>query len=110
MCHVHSDVYSPHAMITSRSASFAHGRSRPRHNVAHARSCNVPNARNTSHGPSISYRTFDDSYVLYCMSGKVVASHVGPRNKGGKTCVWVPKSYVTNLTGPNSSWVPKPLA
>jgi hypothetical protein len=27
-----------------------------------------------------------------------------------KTCIWVPKTYVTNLTGPNTSWVPKSQA
>jgi hypothetical protein len=69
----------------------------------------VHKARNASHGPSISYRTFDASYVIYFKLGKVVASHVGPKRKGGKTCVWVPKSYMTKLTGPNSSWVPKLL-
>jgi hypothetical protein len=93
VCH---DVYSPHAMITSSSSSFAHGRSRP--NVSHTRPISVPNTRNASHGPSISYRTFDASYVLYFKSVKVVASHVGPRRKSGKTCVWVSKVYVTNLT------------
>jgi hypothetical protein len=107
--HVHSDVCSTHAMIaSSNSVSHAHGRSRPRHNVAHARSSNMPKAKNASYGPSILYRTFDASYVLYCKSGKVVASNVGPKCKKGKTCIWVPKSYVTNLTRPNTSWVPKP--
>jgi hypothetical protein len=87
---VHNDIYSPHGMIASSSiVSFAHGRSRLRHNVAHARSCNVPKARNASHGPSISYRTSDASYVLYCKFGKVVAANVGPKRKSGKTCVWV---------------------
>jgi hypothetical protein len=68
----------------------------------------VSKTRNASHGHSISYSTYDASYVLYCKSGKVVVSHVGPRRKNGKACVWVPKSYVTNRIEPNSSWVPKP--
>jgi hypothetical protein len=59
VCH---DVYSPHAMITSSSSSFVHGR--PRRNISHARSIYVPKARNASFGPSISYRTYDASYVL----------------------------------------------
>jgi rhodanese-related sulfurtransferase len=78
-------------------------------NVHHAGS-HVPKARNASHGHSVSYRTFDASYILYCKSGHVVASNVAPKCKKGKTCIWVPKSYVTNLTGPNTSWVSKPQA
>jgi hypothetical protein len=27
-----------------------------------------------------------------------------------KTCIWVPKDIVTNLVGPNTSWVPKTQA
>jgi hypothetical protein len=27
-----------------------------------------------------------------------------------KTCIWVPKTIVTNLVGPNKSWVPKSQA
>jgi hypothetical protein len=104
---VHYDIYSSHAMIASTSSSFAHDRSRQ--NVSYARSIHVPKARNASYSPSISYHTFDASYVLYCKSSKVVAANVGPKCKIGKTCVWVPKVYVTNLTGPNSSWVPKPF-
>jgi hypothetical protein len=99
----HNVVYASHAMITSSRSSYAHGRSR--HNVSH-----VPKAKNASYGYSISYSTYDASYVLYFKSGKVVATNVGPKCKNGKTCFWVPKSYVTNLTGPNSSWVPKPQA
>jgi hypothetical protein len=40
----------------------------------------------------------------------VIARNVGSKCKGGKTCIWVPKSYVTNLVGPNKSWVPKSQA
>jgi hypothetical protein len=86
-------------MIASSSASYAHGRSRPRHNDHHI-VYHVPKARNASHGPSILYRTFDASYVLGCKSGHVIASHVGPKSKNVKTCIWVPKSYVTNVTEP----------
>jgi hypothetical protein len=102
----HDIVYSSYAMNVSSSASHAHGRPRRRaHVVSHA-----PKDRNTSNGPSMLYRTFDVSYVLYCKSGKVVASNVGPKCKKGKTCICVPKSYVANLIGPNTSWVPKPQA
>jgi hypothetical protein len=61
-------------------------------------------------GPFISYHTFDVSYVSSCKSNEVVASHVGPKSENGKTCVWVPKNYVTNLKVPNSDWVPKTKA
>jgi hypothetical protein len=94
-------VYVPHAMIASSSTSFSHGRTRC--NVHHVNNVNVPKKKIASTGLSISYCTFDAFYVPYCKSGKVVASHVGPRHKNGKTCVWVPKTYMTNLTGPNSS-------
>jgi hypothetical protein len=53
------------------------------------------------------YHTLDASYVLSCKFAKVVATSVGPKHKNGKTCVWVPKYYVTNLKGPNMGWIPK---
>jgi hypothetical protein len=106
----HDVVFSSHAMIASLSrSSFDHGRSRPRCNAHHVVS-HVPKARNASHGPCILYRTFDVSYVLHCKSSRIIASNVGPKSKNGKTCIWVPKSYVTNLTRPNTSWVPQPQA
>jgi hypothetical protein len=37
----------------------------------------------------------------------VVARKLGVKCKGDKTCIWVPKAIVTNLVGPNKSWVPK---
>jgi hypothetical protein len=102
----HDVVYSSHAMIASSSSSYANGRpTRHNHVVSHA-----PKASNASHGLYMLFLTFDASYVLYCKNGKVVASNVGPKCKKGKSCIWVPKSYVTNLTGPNTSWRPKPQA
>jgi hypothetical protein len=53
------------------------------------------------------YHTYDASFVLMCKNGKVVARNLGPKCKRDKTCIWVPKSYVTNLVGPKKSWVPK---
>jgi hypothetical protein len=38
---------------------------------------------------------------------KVVARKLGSKCKGDKTCIWVPKAIMTNLVGPNKSWVPK---
>jgi hypothetical protein len=60
-----------------------------------------------SNEPSISFKTFDTSYVLTNKSGKVVAKYVGGKHKGSKTCVWVPKVLVSNVKGPTTIWVPK---
>jgi hypothetical protein len=102
----HDAVFDSHAMFASSSSSFAHARSRPRHHVhdvSHA-------PRNAFNGPTMLYRTYDASYVLHCKNDKVIARNVGSKCKGGKTCIWVPKSYVTNIVGPNKSWVPKSQA
>jgi hypothetical protein len=40
----------------------------------------------------------------------VVARKLGSKCKGDKACIWVPKAIVTNLVGPNKSWVPKTQA
>jgi hypothetical protein len=56
------------------------------------------------------YHTYDASSVLMCKNDKVVARNLGPKCKRDKTCIWVPKSYVTNLVGPNKSWVSKTQA
>jgi hypothetical protein len=97
-------IHYSHAMIASPSSSHAHGRPRRHaHVVSHAHK-----ARIASHGPSVLFRIVHASYVLYCKNDRVVASNVEPKCIKGKTCIWVLKSYVTNLTGPNTSWVPKP--
>jgi hypothetical protein len=103
----HDVVYSSYAMTASSSSSHSHGRSRPRRHPHHVVS-HAPKTRNASH--SISYSTIDASNVLYCKYDRVVASNVGPKSKNVETYIWVPKSYATNLTGPNTSWVPKPQA
>jgi hypothetical protein len=99
------NAYTSHVMIASTScSSSARASHRHKHHVTHAKK------KNASNGPSIAYHTFDASNVLYCKSGKIVATHVGPRRKNGKTCVWVLKLYVTNLKGPNSYQVLKTKA
>jgi hypothetical protein len=45
-----------------------------------------------------------------CKNDKVVARNFWPKCKREKTCIWVLKSYVTNLVGPNKSWIPKTQA
>jgi hypothetical protein len=59
---------------------------------------------------SISFNTFDASFVLTNKSGKVVAKYVGGKHKSPKTCVWVPKVFVSNVNGPKTIWVPKDKA
>jgi hypothetical protein len=66
---------------------------------------------NASHISHISYHDFDASYILMRNKiGKIIVLHVGPHHKRSKTCVWVPKCHVTNLRGPNQTWVPKTKA
>jgi hypothetical protein len=103
----HDVVFDSHAMFASSSSSHVHGKSRPKRHVPHVVS-HAP--RNASNDPTILYRTYDASYVLICKNDKVVARNVGPKCKGGKTCIWVPKYYVTNLVGSDKSWVPKSQA
>jgi hypothetical protein len=63
---------------------------------------------NASHVSHMSYHDFDVSYVLMRNKfRKIIALHIGPHHKRIKTCVWVPKCFVTNLRGPNQTWVPK---
>jgi hypothetical protein len=63
---------------------------------------------NDSHVSHMSYHNFDASYVLMRNKfRKIITLHVGPHHKRSKTCVWVPKCLVTNLRGPNQTWVPK---
>jgi hypothetical protein len=91
-------------MFASNS-SYALGRNRPRH---HHVASHAP--RRASTGSTMLYQTCDASFVLICKNEKVVARSLGPKCKSDKTCIWVPKSVVTNLVGPNKSWVPKTQA
>jgi hypothetical protein len=95
------DAFDSHAMIAS-SSTFVHGRSRPRKsNVVH----HVP--RRVCNEPSTIYYACNTSFALLCKNEKVIARKLGSKCKGDKTCIWVPKAIVTNLVGPNKSWVPK---
>jgi hypothetical protein len=96
-------------MIASSSDSYAHSMSRPRRYASYFVS-HAPKDWNASHDHSMLFHNFDASYVLYCKNNRIVESNVGPKSKKGKTFIWVPKSYVTNLIGPNKSWGPKPQA
>jgi hypothetical protein len=56
--------------------------------------------------PSAIYHACNTSFALSYKNAKVVARKLGTKCKGDKTCIWVPKVIVTNLVGPNKSWVP----
>jgi hypothetical protein len=87
------------------SSSFVHGRSRPRRNYA---TSHAP--RKVHNGPTTVYHACNASFVLSCKNAKVVARKLGSKCKGDKTCIWALKAVVTNLIGPNKSWVPKTQA
>jgi hypothetical protein len=97
-------AYNSRTMFAS-SSTFVHGRSRPRRNhvVSHT-------PRKMFNGPSTTYHACNASFVLLCKNAKVVARKLGSKCKGNKTCIWVPKTVLTNLVGPNKSWVPKTQA
>jgi hypothetical protein len=97
-------AYDSHAMIAS-SSTFVHDRSRPRKgNVIHHVPKKMPNESATV------FHACNTDFVLSCKNKKVVARKLGAKCKGDKTCIWVPKDIVTNLVGPNKSWVPKTQA
>ena len=106
-----SYAYDSHAMIAS-SSSFVHGRNMPRKNVVHhmprRNVVNVPRKMNNENATVI--HACNTDFVLTCKNKKVVARKLGAKCKGDKTCIWVPKAIVTNLVGPNKSWVPKTQA
>jgi hypothetical protein len=98
------DAFDSHSMFAS-SSTFVHGRSRPRRNhVVH----HVP--RKVCNEFTTIYHACNTSFVLLCKNEKVVARKLGSKCKGDKTCIWVPKATVTNVVGPNKSWVPKTQA
>jgi hypothetical protein len=97
----HNAAFNLHTMVAS-SSTYAYDRNRPRRNhvVSHA-------SRKACTGPTTVYHACNASFVLSCKNAKVVARKLGSKCKGDKTCIWVPKVVVTNLVGPNQSWVPK---
>jgi hypothetical protein len=97
------NAFDSHVMIAS-SSSFIHSRNMPRKNVVH----HVP--RKVSNEPSTIYHACNTSFAICCKNKKVIARKLGAKCKGDKTCIWVPKTIVTNLVGPNKSWVPKTQA
>jgi hypothetical protein len=97
-----SHYVSHHAFIYSNETSSSR----------HTTHIKMPKKKivDASNEHSISFKTFDASFVLTNKSGKVVAKYVGGKHKGPKTCVWVPKVLVSNVKGPKTVWVPKDKA
>jgi hypothetical protein len=99
--YIYAGYYDPNAMFAS-SSTFVHGRSRSRKsNIVH----HVP--RKVCNKSTTIYHACNTSFALMCKNAKVVARKLGSKCKGDKTCIWVPKAIMTNLVGPNKSWVPK---
>jgi hypothetical protein len=96
-----SHVYDSYVMFAS-SCSCMHGRNVPRRNGV-----NVPRKINE---PSTIYHALNASFAICRKDRKIVARKLGAKCKGDKTCIWVPKTIVTNLVGPNKSLVPKTQA
>jgi hypothetical protein len=74
-------------------------------NTNHVSYASNANASYVSH---LSYHDFDESYIpMRNKFGRVVALYVGPHHNRSKTCVWVSKCLVTNMSGPKQIWVSK---
>jgi hypothetical protein len=101
------DAFDSHAMFAS-SSSYMHGRNVFRGNVVHHMPRrNVINVPRKVNEPSTKYHACNASFAICRKDRKVIARKLGAKCKGDKTCIWVPKTIVTNLVGPNMSWVPK---
>jgi hypothetical protein len=94
-----SHIVSHHAYMCSNEASSSR----------HSTDIKMPKNKivNASNKHSISFKTFDASFVLTNKSGKIVAKYVGGKHKSPNTCVWVPKVLVSNVKGSKTVWVPK---
>jgi hypothetical protein len=102
------DDFDSHAMIAS-SSSIMHNRNLTRKNVM-PRSNVVHVLRKVNNEPSTIYHACNASFAICRKDRKVIARKLGAKCKGDKTCIWVPKDILTNLVGPNKSWVPKTQA
>jgi hypothetical protein len=91
-------AYDSHAMFASSSNG------RPKKNfVSHT-------PRKMCNKLTTVFHACNTKFVLSCKNEKVVAKKLGPKCKGDKACIWVLRAIVTNLVGPNKSWVPKTQA
>jgi hypothetical protein len=106
-----SNAYDSNAMFAS-SSSYVHGREMSRKNVInHVPKRNIAHVpRKFVNEPSTIYHACNASFAICRKDRKVIARKLGAKCKGDRTCIWVPKTIVTNLVGPNKSWVPKTQA
>jgi hypothetical protein len=100
------DGFDSYAMF----ASSMHGRDMSKRYVVHMPRGNVVNVPRKVNEPSTIYHACNTSFAICRKNKKVIGRKLGARCKGDKTCIWVPKTIVTNLVGPNKSWVPKTQA
>ena len=63
-------------------------------------------SRKVMDGPSTIYHASNASFAICRKDRKIVARKLGAKCKDDKTCIWVPKTIVTNLVGPNKSVTP----
>src|SRR5688572_13245547 len=104
------NVFDSHAMFAS-SSSYVHDRNVGRRNAVHnLPRRNVVNVPRKVNEPSTIYHALNASFAICRKDRKVIARKLGAKCKGDKTCIWIPKEIVTNLEGPNKSWVPKSQA
>jgi hypothetical protein len=109
--YINYDAFDSHAMVAS-SSSIMHDRNLARRNVInHMPRRNVVHvSRKIINEPSTIYHACNASFAICRKDRKVIARKLGAKCKGDKTCIWIPKDIVTNLVGPNKSWVPKTQA
>jgi hypothetical protein len=96
-----SHLVAHHAYIYSNGASS----SRPKTHIKMPKKKIV----DSSNEHSISFKTFDASFILTNKFGKVVAKYVGASTRVQRH-VWVPKVLVSNVKGLKTIWVPKDKA
>jgi hypothetical protein len=90
--------YDAHAMVASSSSimyarNVARKNAMPKRNIVHA-------PRKVMNEPSTIYHACNASFAICRKDRKIVARKLGAKCKGDKTCIWVPKTIVTNLAGP----------
>ena len=103
------NAFDSHAMFAS-SSSYMHGKDMSRKYFVHMPRRNVVNVPRKINEPSTIYYACNASFAICRKDKKVIARKLGAKCKGDKTCIWVPKTIITNLVGPNKSWVPKSQA
>jgi hypothetical protein len=101
-----------HAMKSHSVAHHAYIYKNGASNYRHTTHVKMPKKKivDASNEPSISFKTFDASFVLTNKSGKLVVKYVGGKHKSPKTCFWVAKVLISNVKGPKIVWVTKDKA